>query len=170
MPALLLPEVVARVADLAAPWQSLYAESTTLPAALNFAHLGGLLVGGGLALAADRQTLRAGGGSLAERARQLGELAALHRVVLAALALVVASGVALFLADVEQFAASPWYWGKMALVALLLANGALMQRSERALREGGPDASRWTRLRGHAAASAALWLAVTFAGVVLRES
>ena len=174
LPPLALPDIVARLADVAAPWQSLYSDSRLVSTAVNCVHVGALLVAGGLALGADRQTLRAARASAAERARQLTELAGLHRLVLAAFAVVAISGVALFLADVEAFAASPVYWSKMGLVVLLLANGALMTRAERTARTAGADDAgtpprAWRRLRAHAATSAALWLAVTLAGVVLRE-
>jgi hypothetical protein len=57
----------------------------------------------------------------------------------------------------------------MALVALLLANGYAMSRTERRIRsDAAPDASRyWTRLRFTATASLLLWLAITLAGVLL---
>jgi hypothetical protein len=169
VPLLALPALVARLADLAGPWQSLYADSKVVSAGVNFVHVGGMLVGGGLALGADRQTLRAAHGTDADRARQLGELRGVHRTVVAALALVALSGVGLFLADVEEFAGSGVYWLKMALVALLLVNGAFMTRTEASLAADAPTVARWGRLRGHAIASVLLWILILLAGVVLRE-
>jgi len=138
-----------------------------------FVHLGAMLVGGGLAIAADRGTWRAARatGSGARR-RQLLEIAGTHRPVLASLALVMASGALLFFADVGTYATSVAFWVKMGLVALLLANGLVMSRAEAALRgnasTGADDrARRWGTLRVTAATSMVLWIATVLAGTVL---
>jgi uncharacterized membrane protein len=90
--------------------------------------------------------------------------------VVAALAVVAASGALLFLADVEEYARSATFWTKMALVLLLLVNGWAMTRAERGLAAGGPRADgRWGRMRAHAAASVLLWLATLLAGVALSN-
>ena len=176
MLAVVLPDLVSRLADAAAPWQSLYADSKAVSTSVNFAHLGALLVGGGMAIGADRQTLRAARRPTSDRARQLDELGTLHGIVLVSLAIVTLSGVAMFLADVEEFARSLVFWMKMGFLALLIANGALMVRLERALRDGnmtnaedGHASRSWNRLRWHAIASVALWITITMFGVVLRE-
>jgi hypothetical protein len=54
----------------------------------------------------------------------------------------------------------------MALVAVLLANGALLVGAERAA-AAGADERVWVRLRAGAAASLALWLATLLAGTWL---
>jgi hypothetical protein len=160
--------LVAAVARAARPWSDLYSDSTALSIAILFVHLAAMLLAGGLALAADRGTLRAARAAAGDaRARHLGELAATHRPVVAALGAVLASGALLALADVEAYAGSPVFWGKMALVGLLLANGFLMTRAEQALGNGGDGA--WGRLRRHALASAALWLVVVLAGTALAN-
>jgi hypothetical protein len=164
--------VIETLAQLAAPWQSLYGDSPLIATTVAGAHLGALVVGGGLALAADRGTLRALRAGLEGRRRHLEELRDVHRPVLIALAVVWASGVLLFAADVESLAASPAFWVKLGLVALLLANGAVLARTERALRRApdgeAPDAAPlWRRLRRASVASAALWLAVVLAGVAV---
>lgn len=160
-----LGETLARVAE---PWQSAYSDSKVLSTVVTFAHVGGLLVGGGLALAADRATLRGVRAEAGERALRLADLGATHAPVVGALGLVLLSGVALLLSDVETYWGSPVFWVKMALVALLLANGALMTRAERALRDPHPDGGpAWRRLHTHALASMALWLVTTLLGVVL---
>jgi hypothetical protein len=175
MTAFVAPPLVERVAQLAAPWQQAYADSRVLPTAVLYAHFAALLVGGGLALAADRATLRAArGGDADARRRQLAELAGAHRLVVGALAALLASGALLFLADVETFATLPAFWAKMALVAALLGNGLAMTRAERAL-HGAPadddaDDRRWARLRTHAAASVALWMLTVLAGTVLTNA
>jgi hypothetical protein len=136
-------------------------------------HLAALLVGGGIALASDRATLRAARGDAPARARQLAELGLTHRVVIVSLLVASASGVALFFTDVETFAVSAAFWVKMGLVALLLLNGLLMTRTESALRRapgGGDDAAPWARLRTTAVASGVLWLATLLAGVALTNA
>lgn len=165
-------ELVERIAALAEPWKSLYSDHAAVSATVMFLHLAALVVGGGLAIAADRATLRAWRGDAVARARQLGELGLTHRPVLVALAVVFASGALLFLADVETFATSPVFWVKMGLVALLLANGAVMTRAEQSLRrdEATAHGALWGRLRVHALLSVGLWLATLFAGTVLAGS
>lgn len=169
-PALL--SAVDALASALAPWQSAYADSAALSTGLTAAHLVALLFGGGLSVATDRATLRAAGHPAAARRRQLDELGAAHRPVLAALALLFVSGALIAAADVETFLAAPVFWAKLALVGLLLANGLAMTRTERALRRaeaaGHEAAPRlWARLRASAAASLLLWTAITVVGVVL---
>jgi uncharacterized membrane protein len=141
-----------------------------LPVAVLFVHLLALLVGGGLAISADRATLRAVRGAADERTRQLATLATTHRPVVTALGLALLSGALLALADVEELAASAAFWIKIALVLLLLANGGLMTRTEAAFRGAADDARLWGRMRTHALASAALWIAVVLAGTVLANT
>src|SRR4051812_23061524 len=110
---LALQGVVERLADAAGPWQSLYSDSKVVSATVTFAHLGGMLVGGGMAIAADRHTLRAVRGTADDRTRQLDDLARLHTIVIGSLAIVTLSGVAMFLSDVDEFASSVTFWVKM---------------------------------------------------------
>jgi hypothetical protein len=146
-------------------WSGLYGDHPLASVAVRYLHLAGIVVGGGAALAADRRTLRAL--RLGEEARRtaLAELASAHRVVVPALAVVVASGALMVTADRELFFASRLYWSKMGLFALLLLNGAGMVAAERSARRAAPGA--WTRLGAASAASVLLWLAVLFAGVWL---
>jgi hypothetical protein len=65
----------------------------------------------------------------------------------------------------------------MSLVALLLVNGSVLQRTEQKLRAGSaltstsaPGKQLWSRLRFAAATSMTLWTAIVLAGVVLVES
>ncbi len=154
-----------------APWQSLYSDSKTVASVVTGVHLVGLLFGGGLAIAADRSTLRAYRRRPSERAGALAELHAVHRPVLLALVVLFLSGVALAAADVETFAASPIFILKLALVTLLLTNGAVLERTERALRLASDDplreARRWRRLRTTAYLSLLLWTSTVVAGTVL---
>jgi uncharacterized membrane protein len=156
--------------DLAAPWASAYGDSNALATIVTFLHIAPLLVGGGLAIALDRATLRLRHDEPGARARHLSELGAAHRVVLGGLALSFLSGLALFAADVETYFGSWIFWLKMGFIAVLLANGARMQGIERSLRvEGSTSAgeTQWRRLRGIAVASLVLWLTITLAGVAL---
>ncbi len=172
---------VARLAELMQPWQSLYADSAAVSSAVLFAHLGALLLGGGLAVAADRTTLRLGvpqpgddDARAADRARHARELATLHRPVIAALLVMLGSGVLLLLADVEGLVASPVLYVKIVLVALLLANGARLAAAERAV-NAAPSGDmttvvdEWRRLRAASIASLVLWVATVLAGVVLSN-
>ncbi|GLC27854.1 hypothetical protein [Roseisolibacter agri] len=172
---------VARLAELMAPWQSLYADSAAVSSAVLFAHLGALLLGGGIAVAADRTTLRLGVPQAgdddalgADRVRHARELATLHRPVVAALLVMLGSGVMLLLADVEGLVASPVLYVKIVLVALLLANGARLAAAERAVNAApAGDATTvvdgWRRLRAASIASLVLWVATVLAGVVLSN-
>jgi hypothetical protein len=157
------------LARLAEPWNSLYSDSKAVASAVMFLHLVPLLIAGGAALTADRATLRASRASVDDRARQLGDLARTHTIVLAGLALSFASGVLLFLSDVDEFLDSPVFWVKLGLVALLLANGFVMTRTERALANGGEQGALWDRLRTIAVLSLILWIATTLVGVVLTN-
>jgi hypothetical protein len=153
-----------------APWKSLYSDSKTVASVVTGVHLVGLLFGGGLAVAADRLTLRAMRRPAAERAETLRELHAVHRPVLVALALLFVSGVALAAADAETFLGSPIFWAKLGVVALLLANGAVLERTERALRQGGAEERiplLWRRLGISTRLSLALWTATVVMGTVL---
>ena len=57
---------------------------------IHYLHLAGLVVGGGTALAADRQILKAARSGPTERSATVAALHASHRVVVPALAVVVA--------------------------------------------------------------------------------
>ena len=158
-----------------APWQSAYSNSKLLSTVVVGVHLIALLFGGGYAVAADRFTLRALRAGEAERAKQLAELHAVHRPVLIALALSFVSGVLLAAADVKTFASLPAFWVKLALVGLLMVNGAILTVLETSLRTPGSsritEPSRlWERLRVFSICSVALWTATLIAGVVLQNA
>jgi hypothetical protein len=172
-----LAPIVQSLADAAAPWKRFYDDSKPAETAVVFVHLASLLVGGGLALATDRATLRVAGGAPTERERHIAELGLTHRPVVASLVVAFLSGVLLFAADVETFATSLAFWAKMALVALLLLNGFGMTRLEQRLRVGreapsllAADGPLWRRLRASAIASALLWLTTLLLGVALTNA
>ncbi len=165
-------DVVHSIGQLLAPWQSLYSGSKVVSGAMTFVHLGALLFGGGFAVAADRATLRAARLSPERRWHFLQDLAAVHRPVVVALSVLFVSGLLQAAADVETFAISPVFWTKLTLVALLLANGYVLTRTETRLRESGGSARDplWTRLRRTAIASVVLWTAIVLAGTILTSS
>ena len=151
-----------------APWNELYSHSSAIETIVQFMHIGGLLFAGGLAIAADRGSLRAMRVAAANRTTHLEELAAVHRWVLTGLTLVVVSGFLLLTADIEAFFGSPVYWVKMVLVILLLANGYWMTKAEQALRaDPSDDSPAWSRLHRAAIRSLVLWFTVTLAGITL---
>ncbi|MCC7055769.1 MAG: hypothetical protein IT355_21045 [Gemmatimonadaceae bacterium] len=152
------------------PWATMYGESTALSVALTFAHLGSMMVGGGLAIAADRTVLRAG---MVEdstaRVALAGALADVHRPVVIALVVSAVSGGLQLAADVETFVGSKVMWVKVGLLVLLAVNGALMLRDERAVHRTAGAGRAFGKLRIRAVASLVLWLAITLAGVGLMQ-
>ncbi len=160
--------VVSLATQLAAPWARLYADSKLVSTAVTFTHLGGLLLGGGFAIAADRMTLRRAPGDPSTQRAHLAELHAIHRPVLAGLTLTFLSGFLLLAADLKTFLPAPLFWVKMGVVALLLANGAMLQRAETALRRGtGEPGAGWRRLKQTAWASLGLWFGSVLLGTAL---
>lgn len=143
-------------------WASFFANHGIVRTLIGFMHVGGLLLSGGCAVAADRATLLARRLGLAERKAQLGALKGTHRIVIGGLALIVISGLLLFASDFGTYLYSKLFWTKMALFALLLANGALLVRAERQA-EGG-NAHGWSWLILSSKASIALWFLTTLAG------
>jgi hypothetical protein len=167
--------IVQVLSDAFAPWQSLYAESTLVSTTVTTIHIVTLLLAGGLAVGADRASLRALRQPATERSWHLRELGAVHRPVLIALAALFMSGVLLAAADIEVFAASTLFWVKMGLVALLIANGVLMRRTETRLTAGdGLDAGEqnklWRNLGARSRSSLALWVLIAIAGTVLTNA
>ena len=152
------------LATLCAPWAKFYSHSKVASTVVTFLHVAPIIVGGGLAIALDRGTLRLGADAQA-RMRHVEEIGRAHRSVLMALFLSLLSGLALLAADLDTFLGSWVFWAKMLLIVALLANGGLMTRSEQRLRGGAAD--QWGRLRVLSFASLSLWLVITFAGVAL---
>src|SRR5690349_21923507 len=122
---------VQAISNFAQPWASLFNDSRIVSSGVMFSHLGGLVLGGGGAVAADRASLRAVRASPTQQSSHLRELALVHRVVLWGLGITFLSGILLVAADVETYATLTAFWVKMGLIALLLANGYAMQRAER---------------------------------------
>lgn len=146
-------------------WATMYQNSAALRTGIGFAHIAGLVVGGGCAIAEDRAILIADDAAVEVRRAQVRRAhQAAHRVVIGGLAVVMMSGLLLFAADLQTHLASTPFWIKMGLVAALLVNGWLMTRAEIAL---VATPSAWPRLRLAAIMSIALWLTTTLAGAAL---
>lgn len=146
-------------------WNSFYSNHAVIRTFISFFHIGGLVLGGGCAIAADRMTLRARKRSVAERSYQLDSLRNTHRIVLVSLAAVAVSGLLLFAADSDTFLHSRFFWMKMGLVVALMVNGYLLTRAERKVET---DAVRgWQWLTVTSTISVALWMLTTLAGAAL---
>lgn len=164
---MLIPESLVHALQ---PWNDYYSHSKGAAIVVTSLHVGGTLLAGGLAIAADRGTFRAMRLPIEERPRHLRDLADVHRLVLGGLTIVVISGLLLFASDVETFAGSWVFWTKMALIVVLLVNGLVMTRTERVLAGDPASASHaWTRLHRIASVSVTLWFLVLFAGVALAN-
>jgi hypothetical protein len=137
-------------------WSAVYSNHASLRTAIEFAHVGGLLAGGGSAFAADLAIMRGSDPKLLKNT---------HALVVGGLAALVVSGVLLFAADVDTYLYSRVYWTKIALVAVLLVNGAVLWRSGRRVTAG--DDRAWPTLRYTAIISLILWFATTLAGAAL---
>jgi hypothetical protein len=146
-------------------WAAFYGGHQVVSVAVRYLHLAGIVLGGGTALVADRRALRALRSGDGERRAALAEVTAAHRVVVPALAVVVATGVLMVASDTDTFLNSRLYWTKMGLVTLLLLNGLGLQAAERAAAAGKPKG--WTALGVTSAASFVLWLAILLGGVWL---
>jgi len=158
MPATTVPQLLAQ-------WAHLYGR-TPVTVSVTYLHLIGILVGGGVAVAADRGSLRL---SVAtpDWSQELARLASVHRWVVVGLALIFASGLLMLLADLDRFASSAVFWTKMGLVALLLGNGYVRMRAEKALQQG---CAGWVRFRRTSIASLVLWFVILLAGTLLHST
>jgi hypothetical protein len=146
-------------------WATFYDRHHAVSVTVRYLHLLGLLTGGGTAIATDRQVLKGFRAGPAQRAALVTALHESHRVVVPALALVVATGALMTAADTATFFASRLYWSKMGLVALLLLNGLGLLVAERAIERA--SARSWRGLGLASGASLALWLTILLAGVWL---
>jgi hypothetical protein len=149
-------------------WASFYANHAVIRTLIGFLHIGGLVIGGGCAISADRMTLRAAKRGVASRAIQLDALRGTHRIVLISLAAVMVSGLFLFAADSDSFLHSTLFWIKMGLVAALMANGVLLIRAERAAETDAVRGWKWLTITS--TVSVALWMLTTLAGAALPNS
>ncbi len=153
------------------PWADFYGHYKLVAAGVEFLHVGGLLVGGGFAIASDRAALRAIKAPIEHQQHVLREFTSIHKPVLFALSIMVVSGLLMLASDIGTFLVSPVYWTKMTLVLLLLANGYLLQRADDSLNaDPSPGNRAWKRFKFSSIASITLWLCTTLAGVILLNS
>ena len=153
------------VAHFVDAWSTLYSNSAALRTLVAFVHIAGLVGGGGAAIAADRATLLATRRGAVVARNQLLSIHHTHRIVVLGLAAVIVSGLLLFAADIDTYAVSKVFWLKMAMVALLMINGAVLVRvagANRAADERVRRTLRWT-----SATSLCLWFLITLAGAGL---
>jgi uncharacterized membrane protein len=136
-------------------WSSYYGDHQALSVTIRYVHLAAMLLGGGSALTIDRRVARLWRLSPGDRAAALALLNGSHAAVVAALAVVVATGVLMVGADIDTYVVSPLFWTKMGLFALLILNGTVLAIA-------GRRADPPRRLTTAAIASAVLWLVIVY--------
>ena len=156
-----------QIAAWCAPWNELFGHSKLIAGSVIGVHIMALVLGGGLAIAADRMTLRVRSGDTAQRMTQLREVRDVHALVLVGVVLLFVSGVLLAASDVETFLPSPIFWLKLVLSVSLVVNGALLTRTERT---ADADESVWSRVRFLSISSVFLWTATAVVGIVLSNA
>jgi hypothetical protein len=157
--------IPAALQPVVASWASYYGDHQLISVAVRYLHLSSILVGGGTAVALDRQVVRAVRADGDARRAVLAHLRGSHRVVVPSLGVIVATGIAMTAADLDTFMTSNLYWAKLGFVALLLLNGALLLAAESAAERSA--GAGWGRVTAAAVASMALWFATLFVGTWL---
>lgn len=146
-------------------WTELYSNSAPLRTVVAFVHVAGLVGGGGAAIATDRAMLRVTRRDIVMLPEHVTSIRNTHRIVLAGLTAIIGSGVLLFAADVPTYSVSRIFWIKMAMVALLMINGAVLVRIGADTRPADERPRR--AMRRTATISLALWFLITLAGSAL---
>lgn len=146
-------------------WSSYYGDHQLTSVTIRFLHLAAIVIGGGTAIALDRQVLRALAADGVERRQLLGQLRGSHRIVVPSLVVLAITGVLMTASDLEVFLTSTLFRIKVLLIVLLVANGGLLLAAEAAATRS--DGHEWGRMRLAAGASAVLWLAALFIGTWL---
>lgn len=154
--------MIATLSQALASWNSYYGNHQALSVTIRYVHLAALLVGGGTALAIDREILGLRRSLPQVRDATIARLNRAHALVIASTIFIVASGFLMAGADVETYLASPTFWIKMALVVILLVNGAVLARAGRT----AVVVSR--RLTVASVLSAILWLVIVYVSNWLR--
>lgn len=148
-------------------WAVYYSDHQMVSLAVQYLHLAGILIGGGAAIAADREVFAAARINDRDcRAAAVAVVQHAHGVVLPALAVMLVSGVLMAVADWTTFAASSLFWIKMGLVGVLLANGAGLMAAGR-LHAAGQPAHTWRRIVAASGVSVLLWLVILWMGAWL---
>jgi hypothetical protein len=143
-------------------WASIFANHPVVRTTIGFAHVGGLLAGGGCSIFADRTIIKTSFLAPEARAPYLQGLKGIHGIVVAGLATIIASGLLLLASDPDTYLHSWLFWTKMGLTALLIFNGAFLIRAERSATSG--SARAWPRLVVSSVVSVFLWFLTTLAG------
>lgn len=156
--------MIATLAQALASWNSYYGNHQALSVTIRYVHLAALLVGGGTALALDREIFGLRRSTSQVRDATIARLNRAHALVIASIVFIVASGFLMAGADVETYLVSPTFWIKMALVAILLVNGAVLARA------GRTSATGSRCLTVASVVSAILWLVIVYASNWLRVS
>ena len=156
--------IPATLQSVAATWSSYYGNHQAVSISIKALHLAGTMVGGGAAIALDRQVLRAFRQPPARRRVVLAELEGSHRVVVPAFVLIVLTGILMAGADLETFASSTLFWVKTGLTSVLALNGALLVAAESSATVA---TTAWGRVAASAMASVALWLVILYLGAWL---
>ena len=146
-------------------WTTIYSNHAALRTLVVFAHVGGLVGGGGCAIAADRATLLLTHTDPEPWDAHLASIRRAHRVVLIGLAFIFISGLLLAVADLPTYLESKVFWTKMVLVAALLVNGTVLVRAERQTVSG--QAAGLRRLQQASVISLSLWFLTTLLGTAL---
>jgi len=148
-------------------WAVYYSDHQMVSLTVQYFHLAGLLVGGGTAIAADREVFASARVDDRDcRAAAVAVVQNAHRVVGPSLGVMLVSGVLMTVADWTTFVVSPLFWIKMALVGLLLANGAGLMAAGRRHAASQP-AHLWRRIVAASGASLLLWLLILWMGAWL---
>jgi len=148
-------------------WAVYYSDHQMVSLTVMYFHLAGILIGGGTAIAADREVFAAA--RVDDRDCQAAAVAVVqhaHGVVGPALGVMLVSGVLMTMADWETFAASSLFWIKMGLVGLLMANGVGLMVAGRAHAASQP-AHVWRRIVAASGVSLLLWLLILWMGAWL---
>ena len=106
--------IVVGLGALVTRWARVYADHKAVSGGVTYVHLAGILLGGGLAVSADRTVLRWSPEPGPDRSRELQSLGASHRWVVGGLGLTFVSGLGMLLADVDTYLASAVFWTRWA--------------------------------------------------------
>lgn len=162
-------QIADQIVQAVEPFAKVYNHSKVLSIGTTYAHLAAMLGAGGVAVAADRTTLGLDATDRDGVARHVAAQQRMHRWVVTGLVIAAVSGAMMFASDAEIFLKSAWYWAKLGSVALLLGNGLLLQRAEKALAADPGDAKAVGRLRLSAGLSLALWFVAALLGVIVKN-
>jgi len=148
-------------------WAVYYSDHQMVSLTVTYFHLASILIGGGTAIAADREVFASA--RVDDRDCQAAAVAVVqhaHGVVGPALGVMLVSGVLMTMADWETFAASSLFWIKMGLVGLLMANGVGLMVAGRVHAASQP-AHVWRRMVAASGVSLLLWLLILWMGAWL---